>query len=125
MNPSERIVEMKRGHLLRMSDEKVTVIEVAQPSPGKRKKRKRKRKRRKKEVRDTDALVYIKDNVVSLRDPTGRFYDVELVRAKTIPRLFDWVNHLLTKPWITTEHLREFIEFVSYHNDLDIYEFLL
>ena len=127
MNPSEgRVVEMKRGHLLRRLDEKVTVNEVVRPSSEKHKKPKRRgKKHRKNQARKTDALAYMNGDVICLREPTGRFYDVELARAATIPRLFDWVNPLLKNPWISTEHLREFIEFVSCHNDLDVYEFLL
>ena len=83
------------------------------------------KKPRPKARRKSSALVYVDGNVIRLRDPTGLFYDVELDRMDTIPRLFDYVNHLLKLPWISTEHLREFVEFVSHRKDLDIYEVLL
>jgi len=63
-----------------------------------------------KEGRET---VYVEDDAIIMRMPSGDFYDVELNRCDTPEKILNWIPQLLSKTWMTNLILERFITLAS------------
>lgn len=65
-------------------------------------------------------LVLIVDGSVHFRDQPD--YPIPASRLQTAAQILGCVSHLMTKPWITPETARAFIEVVCQHRGIRIVE---
>jgi len=64
--------------------------------------------------------VRIANGSIEFRDQPD--YLVPLARLQTPLQILGCVSHLMTKPWITPEATRAFIELVCHHRDIRMIE---
>ncbi len=53
--------------------------------------------------------IQVSDNNIALIISKGHFYNIAMETASTETEVLEWVLHLTEKPWITTDHINEFV----------------
>ena len=56
--------------------------------------------------------VRIEDGYVLFRVNDHFDYDISLEQLKTPDQIFDWIDHLAPKNWVTTAMIRDFVALV-------------
>ncbi len=57
---------------------------------------------------DSERLCKLEDNIILLFDGCS-WYSIECSQCDTPQKALHWVYHLLTKPWVTTSHVKLFL----------------